>query len=148
MCDFRRFEEQYPFVASADPRILDHLGRSSGSPPRQEASDPANPRADACGVDVGRLPGSSSTQASWGPYRRSSPLDHVYEVIRDGSPCRMYFDLEFQRACNEGLDGEALVQAWINVVAGEVYWKAGGGGARGGRGGRGSGASREGTHHG
>lgn len=31
----------------------------------------------------------------------------------------MYFDLEFTRACNVGLDGEALVRAWINVVAGE-----------------------------
>lgn len=32
----------------------------------------------------------------------------------------MYFDLEFARGWNPGLDGEELVQAWINVVAGEA----------------------------
>lgn len=32
----------------------------------------------------------------------------------------MYFDLEFARDCNPGLDGEELVRAWINVVAGET----------------------------
>lgn len=31
----------------------------------------------------------------------------------------MYFDLEFARGCNLGLDGEELVRAWINVVAGK-----------------------------
>lgn len=31
----------------------------------------------------------------------------------------MYFDLEFARGCNPGLDGEELVRAWINVVAGK-----------------------------
>lgn len=46
-------------------------------------------------------------------------LRHVYEIIREGAPCRMYFDLEFARGCNEDLDGDALVRAWINVVAGE-----------------------------
>lgn len=49
----------------------------------------------------------------------SPALRHVYEIIREGAPCRMYFDLEFARGCNEGLDGEVLVRAWINVVAGE-----------------------------
>lgn len=54
------------------------------------------------------------------PAPRPSPLWHVYEIIREGSPCRMYFDLEFARACNPGLDGEGLVRAWINVVAGKA----------------------------
>eukprot|EP00752_Nemacystus_decipiens_P006895 g6193.t1 len=50
-----------------------------------------------------------------------SPLGHVYEIIREGRPCRMYFDLEFARACNPGLDGEELVRSWINVVAGKLH---------------------------
>ncbi|CAM9110286.1 unnamed protein product, partial [Discosporangium mesarthrocarpum] len=48
-------------------------------------------------------------------------LRHVYEIIREGMPCRMYFDLEFRKALNPGLDGEALVKTWINVVAGKLY---------------------------
>ncbi|CAN0373781.1 unnamed protein product, partial [Hapterophycus canaliculatus] len=38
------------------------------------------------------------------------PLRHVYEIIRDGCPCRMYFDLEFARESNPSLDGEELVR--------------------------------------
>ena len=61
-------------------------------------------------------PGSSSCSSSTAS---QSPLGHVYEIIREGCPCRMYFDLEFARSYNPGLDGEELVRAWINVVAGK-----------------------------
>lgn len=62
-------------------------------------------------------PGSSSCSSS--SPASQSPLGHVYEIIREGCPCRMYFDLEFARGYNPGLDGEELVRAWINVVAGK-----------------------------
>ncbi|CAB1120076.1 unnamed protein product [Ectocarpus sp. CCAP 1310/34] len=55
------------------------------------------------------------------PPPRPSPLRHMYEIIREGCPCRMYFDLEFARGPNPGLDGEELVRAWINVVAGKLH---------------------------
>ncbi|CAM9146110.1 unnamed protein product [Ectocarpus fasciculatus] len=59
------------------------------------------------------------------PTPRPSPLRHVYEIIREGCPCRMYFDLEFARGPNPGLDGEELVRAWINVVAGKLHQEFG-----------------------
>lgn len=31
----------------------------------------------------------------------------------------MYYDLEFSRSYNDGLDGEELVRTWINVVSGK-----------------------------
>eukprot|EP00903_Cladosiphon_okamuranus_P013714 g12770.t1 len=49
------------------------------------------------------------------------PLGHVYEIIREGCPCRMYYDLEFSRSYNDGLDGEELVRTWINVVSGKLH---------------------------
>ncbi|CAN0260853.1 unnamed protein product, partial [Ectocarpus sp. 12 AP-2014] len=59
------------------------------------------------------------------PTPRPSPLRHMYEIIREGCPCRMYFDLEFACDPNPGLDGEELVRAWINVVAGKLHQEFG-----------------------
>ncbi|CAM9662272.1 unnamed protein product, partial [Choristocarpus tenellus] len=71
---------------------------------------PEREQDKAGGIGVGTLGGPVVTC-----------LQHVYEIIRDGVPCRMYFDLEFARAHNPGLDGEALVRTWINIVAGKLY---------------------------
>jgi hypothetical protein len=47
---------------------------------------------------------------------------HVYEIIRENFPCRMYFDLEYPK--NEGnllVDGERLVSYWISIVSWKIY---------------------------
>ncbi|KAG5181603.1 hypothetical protein JKP88DRAFT_320964 [Tribonema minus] len=41
---------------------------------------------------------------------------HWYEVIREGMPCRLYFDMEFSREANPTLDGDALVRRWLDAV--------------------------------
>lgn len=43
---------------------------------------------------------------------------HWYEVIREGFPCHMYFDLEYPKApgLNEGLDDDALVDTLLGFV--------------------------------
>ncbi|EFN56160.1 hypothetical protein CHLNCDRAFT_51806 [Chlorella variabilis] len=41
---------------------------------------------------------------------------HYYEIIRQGAPCHLYFDLEFQREHNPGLDGGAAVDALLELV--------------------------------
>lgn len=143
MCDVRRFEEQYPFTALPDRNALrqGQAQRTCQPPPPLAAEAEESRRTDSSHVPAASaipkqhlLPvsvGSSSGPESVGggpsqsagasrPFSSSS-LWHVYEIIRDGSPCRMYFDLEFLRGCNPGLDGEGLVRAWINVVAGENH---------------------------
>ncbi|KAK9844115.1 hypothetical protein WJX81_004810 [Elliptochloris bilobata] len=42
---------------------------------------------------------------------------HFYEIIRQGAPCHLYFDLEFQREHNEGVDGAALTAMLLRLVA-------------------------------
>ncbi|MEW5300383.1 MAG: hypothetical protein WDW36_003318 [Sanguina aurantia] len=44
---------------------------------------------------------------------------HLYEIIRQERPCHLYFDLEFQRACNPRIDGDALVALLVELI-GEV----------------------------
>jgi hypothetical protein len=44
---------------------------------------------------------------------------HVYELIPQTFPCRLYYDLEFCRTSNPLVNGEDLVAEWINLVA----WK-------------------------
>ncbi|KAH7697998.1 hypothetical protein AAVH_34914, partial [Aphelenchoides avenae] len=45
----------------------------------------------------------------WQWYRDARVPRHFYEIIEEGRPCRPYFDLEFAKDLNPGLDpGEAL----------------------------------------
>ncbi|CAM9198216.1 unnamed protein product, partial [Ectocarpus sp. 13 AM-2016] len=87
------------------------------------------PSPDGSGVSsVGPVcdkPSHSPCPCPSSPPPRPSPLRHMYEIIREGCPCRMYFDLEFARGPNPGLDGEELVRAWINVVAGKLHQEFG-----------------------
>lgn len=48
---------------------------------------------------------------------RSYPksLMHCYEVIPEGSVCKLYFDLEFHKPSNKEADGKAMVTALIQV---------------------------------
>ncbi|KAK7112181.1 DNA-directed primase/polymerase protein-like isoform X2 [Littorina saxatilis] len=49
---------------------------------------------------------------------------HHYEVIPEGSPCKLYFDLEFNRQANPSADGPAMVETLIKYVCcwlGELY---------------------------
>ncbi len=33
----------------------------------------------------------------------------TWQVVKGGAPCHLYFDTEFATECNQGLDGEALL---------------------------------------
>jgi len=35
---------------------------------------------------------------------------HFYEIIKEGTPCKLYFDLEFQTELNPKADGDKMVQ--------------------------------------
>jgi DNA-directed primase/polymerase protein len=41
---------------------------------------------------------------------------HYYEIIREGWPCHVYFDIEFDRLANPHLDGEAAVDAVLSLL--------------------------------
>ena len=43
---------------------------------------------------------------------------HYYELIRAGRPCPLYFDLEFDRRTNPGLDGQHMVQTLLVLGSG------------------------------
>jgi hypothetical protein len=42
---------------------------------------------------------------------------HFYEIVRDSTPCHIYFDLEFATSGNENVDGNAKVDCLLNIVA-------------------------------
>lgn len=46
---------------------------------------------------------------------------HLYEIIRENYPCRLYFDLEFSLEENPTLDGEALTKKWVHFVLWKCY---------------------------
>ena len=46
---------------------------------------------------------------------------HVFEMIRDSFPCRLFFDLEFSIKSNPGVNGNDLTSKWIYLVAWKVY---------------------------
>lgn len=46
---------------------------------------------------------------------------HVYEIIREGYPCRGYFDIEFATESNVGVDGNALVRRLVLFICWKFY---------------------------
>ena len=45
-----------------------------------------------------------------------SHLRHVYEVIPQGAPCKLYFDIEFQKSKNPGRNGTGGLATFIQFV--------------------------------
>jgi hypothetical protein len=53
----------------------------------------------------------------WLAYSKLEPSQrHWYEVIREGTPCHLYFDVEFQVANCPGWDGDLMVGTLMNAV--------------------------------
>ncbi|CAN1267587.1 DNA-directed primase/polymerase protein [Linum perenne] len=53
----------------------------------------------------------------WKRYRNmDSKFRHHYEVIQEGLPCHLYFDLEFSTKDNVGKNGDEMVDLLISVV--------------------------------
>lgn len=54
-------------------------------------------------------------------WRRYKSMDHKYrhhyEIIREGSPCHLYFDLEFNRTLNVEANGVAMVDLLLSVIS-------------------------------
>ena len=49
-----------------------------------------------------------------------APHRHLYEVLREGRPAHLYFDLEFVPSANPGLDGDGLVDALVSLLAADM----------------------------
>ncbi|KAK9811730.1 hypothetical protein WJX72_009209 [[Myrmecia] bisecta] len=61
---------------------------------------------------------AASHAALWARCNALPPQDrHYYEVIKEGSPCHLYFDLEYATACNADVDGDALVEKLLCMVS-------------------------------
>ncbi|BDA45013.1 probable DNA-directed primase/polymerase protein at C-terminar half [Coccomyxa sp. Obi] len=60
---------------------------------------------------------AASYDALWARFAKLPPCGrHFYEVVREGRPCHMYFDLEYIPACNPLVDGEIMVTILLNLV--------------------------------
>ena len=46
---------------------------------------------------------------------------HLYEIIRDRFPCRLYFDLEFSTQDNPLVNGSELTKAWIELTLWKIH---------------------------
>lgn len=56
----------------------------------------------------------------WNVLRMRKPSERcMYEVIAEDAPCKLYFDLEFERNLNPERDGVAMVEHFIDVVCRE-----------------------------
>nr|BAB10428.1 unnamed protein product [Arabidopsis thaliana] len=59
----------------------------------------------------------SSYEEFWKRYLSMDPRHrHHYEVIQEGLPCHMYFDLEFNQKENEGKNVDEMVDILISVI--------------------------------
>lgn len=59
----------------------------------------------------------TSTQEFWKRYKDMPPLHKLYyEIIREGCPCHMYFDLEYNMLDNPNKDGDAAVASLVHLL--------------------------------
>ncbi|XP_019088763.1 PREDICTED: DNA-directed primase/polymerase protein-like [Camelina sativa] len=66
----------------------------------------------------------SSYEEFWKRYTSMDPKHrHHYEVIQEGLPCHMYFDLEFSQKENEGKDVDEMVDILISVILEALHEK-------------------------
>ncbi|KAL3674404.1 hypothetical protein V7S43_000358 [Phytophthora oleae] len=62
----------------------------------------------------------------WKNYKKTgSNQRHVYEIIREGVPCRLYFDLEFKRAVNPHVNGGSLVSRLVSLLQLQLFRRYG-----------------------
>lgn len=48
--------------------------------------------------------------------RKPESKRHSHELIREGTPCKLYFDLEFNQKCNPYADGVKMVKIFIQFI--------------------------------
>ncbi|KAI4347596.1 hypothetical protein L6164_008397 [Bauhinia variegata] len=66
----------------------------------------------------------SSYMEFWRRYKTMDPkFRHHYEVIQEGLPCHLYFDLEFNKRLNVGKDGDEMVDTLISVILEALHEK-------------------------
>ncbi|KAG2280748.1 hypothetical protein Bca52824_051968 [Brassica carinata] len=66
----------------------------------------------------------STYEEFWNRYKSMDPRRrHHYEVIQEGLPCHMYFDLEFNQKVNEGKDVDQMVDILISVILEALHEK-------------------------
>lgn len=65
--------------------------------------------------------GNNSAGAAGDAQTQAQTKNHVYEIIREGYPCRVYFDVEFYYAHNPHVDGDVALYLWIQLVAWKIY---------------------------
>ncbi|XP_005100740.2 uncharacterized protein LOC101846888 [Aplysia californica] len=64
----------------------------------------------------------TSTPVFWHYYRQLAPDQrHHYEIIPEGNPCKLYFDLEFMVDYNPRADGPRMVDVLIQYVSAWLY---------------------------
>ena len=52
----------------------------------------------------------------WHEIQQQPGQRHVYEIIRQETPCNLYFDLEYQFSDNEGSSGNDMVERLLQIV--------------------------------
>ncbi|XP_006401781.2 DNA-directed primase/polymerase protein [Eutrema salsugineum] len=66
----------------------------------------------------------STYEEFWKRYKSMDPRHrHHYEVIQEGLPCHMYFDLEFSQKENEGRNVDEMVDILISVILEALHEK-------------------------
>ncbi|KFK26881.1 hypothetical protein AALP_AA8G305600 [Arabis alpina] len=66
----------------------------------------------------------STYEELWKRYKSMDPRHrHHYEVIQEGLPCHMYFDLEFNLKINEGKNVDEMVDILISVILEALHEK-------------------------
>lgn len=62
----------------------------------------------------------NSTELFWNSYRKRNNEKMWYEVIRKGQPCRLYFNLEYEKNFNPTVNCQKLTEDFVKYICGEI----------------------------
>ncbi|KAJ3054491.1 hypothetical protein HK097_001672, partial [Rhizophlyctis rosea] len=64
----------------------------------------------------------STYEDFWSYYRQMNANErHYYELIKEGVPCRLYLDIEFDYESNPTADGEEMIKILKEFIIEELY---------------------------
>ena len=60
---------------------------------------------------------AASFEAMWQHMAALQPAQrHIFEILREGTPCHLYFDLEYERALHPTFDGDSAALLLLDIV--------------------------------
>jgi len=113
------WQQDHPLLLAKYPRVFALEVKTS--PPVGPPSQPGAPASTANSTTGTRKYVVTNLDNLWLRYVDTHVRDrHFYELLREGHPCHLYFDIEFKKTLNPHADGDRMVDIFLKCLQGQL----------------------------